>query len=51
MTLRRDMKVIVILHVSVPVVQRCASNGDPHEGPHNVHEGVRQLTAWSQNNI
>lgn len=37
------MQVIVILHVSVPVVQSRSTYGDPHESAHEVHQRVGQL--------
>lgn len=43
-TFGRHVQEIVILHVSVPVVQRRATDGDPHERADHVHQGVGQFT-------
>lgn len=49
-TLRRHMQIVVILHVTVPVVQRGAADGDPHESADKVHQSVGQLAACARRN-
>lgn len=49
--LRGDQLVVVIGHVSVPVVQGSATNSDPHKRTDDVHDGVTQLPKMAKTKV